>query len=947
MEAPIALINPEGRGEYANPALLHLLDCSAAEFASIDFHHLVHFDAPECPLCQGQPCKLEKMLQHPGAHPQQLETVICRHRKGPVIVRCRVSRLSAGGRRGSMLELTDLTRERQQVIARQRDELGYRFAAQSARIGSWLRDFRTDTVSVCAIAADILGLPAERAVLSSQEWRNLIPPDDLPELEALILKDAADQSGNAFAFEHRIMRGGEIRWVASHGEAVRDGEGSLISMVGMTLDISDRKKVEEALRASESRYRMLAEMSPAGLLVLVGERFVYANQQAAAILGMAAPAQLVGKRWQTVVHEPHHDRVRQRFDEVAAHGRTPVAELEMVGSGGGLVWIHSSTARITWEGQDAIQIVMRDVTEERRLQEQLRILNERFNFALESIGEAVWDWDIDHHRYTLVGGLKRLLGWDDERSNRPEAEWYTIIHPDDIHRVYKSLQACIDGETPTYQCEFRMRAQDDAWRWVLSRGVIVSRDGDGQPTAMTGTLTDITLRKEADELTWRHANLDALTGLPNRRLYQERLNHEIYKAQRSARPLALLFIDLDRFKQVNDWLGHGAGDQLLMEAAHRICSAVRKSDTVARLGGDEFNVLLVDMDNPAHVEGVCQKILDSLAAPFVLGEDTVQISGSIGVAIYPDDAGTPEELMRKADQAMYAAKQSGKQQFTYFTRALDESAHRRLQITTELRRALDADDQLKVYFQPIVRLDDGGIRKAEALLRWHHPWLGEVEPSIFIPLAEEAGLIGAIGDWVLEQAVEHSRLWQSRNGTQIQISINQSPTQFAVRRARTDRVMEIVAKGHAAGNIAIEITEGVLLDDSPELKERLLHYRDAGIQVSIDDFGTGYSSMAYLKKFDIDYLKIDQSFVRDIHTNAVNRTIAETIIVMAHKLGMEVIAEGIETEEQRACLVAAGCDYGQGFLFAPPVPAHAFELLLQNAALPTAVPIPLRATKMH
>ncbi len=416
---------------------------------------------------------------------------------------------------------------------------------------------------------------------------------------------------------------------------------------------------------------------------------------------------------------------------------------------------------------------------------------------------------------------------------------------------------------------------------------------------MTGTMSDISARKEADEKIWHHANFDALTGLPNRRLFRDRLDQEVLKAARSGFQVALLFIDLDRFKQVNDLLGHDAGDLLLAQCANRIKGCVRDSDTVARLGGDEFTVILTALESPTRIEHVCQKILQTLESPFPIGKEIAYMSGSIGVTIYPNDATTSEELIRKADQAMYAAKNAGKNQFSYFTYAMDENAHLRLRLGSELRGALPAG-QFEVYYQPVLDLARGGLSKAEALLRWHHPRLGVMEPASFIPLAEETGLINQIGSWVFKQAASCSRLWSARLGEGFQVSVNKSPIQFLSHNDDADWLQHL----------------------------KLLDYRDAGIQVAIDDFGTGYSSMAYLKKFDIDYLKIDQSFVREIATDEGSRTIAESIIVMAHKLGLKVIAEGVETEEQLAILVQAGCDYGQGFLFSAALPAAAFEELL-------------------
>jgi diguanylate cyclase (GGDEF)-like protein/PAS domain S-box-containing protein len=540
---------------------------------------------------------------------------------------------------------------------------------------------------------------------------------------------------------------------------------------------------------------------------------------------------------------------------------------------------------------------------------------------------------------------KEMVGFaEHEFPNRFE-QWETHVHPDDLPGVLAVLRACLEGTVPTYSSEYRLRCKNGDWKWVLSRGIVVARDADGKPLRMTGMTSDISEKKQSDELIWHHANFDSLTALPNRRLFRDRLDQEVKRAHRSGLQIGLLFIDLDRFKEANDLLGHDVGDLLLKQAALRLSACVRESDTVARLGGDEFTIILTELDNPAYVEQLAQKALDTLAEPFRLGNEVVYLSASIGITLYPADAGGPEELIRNADQAMYAAKKAGRNQFSYFTRSMQEKAHIRLRLGGDLRNALGAG-QLEVHYQPIVDLSTGQIAKAEALLRWHHPKLGLVDPAQFIPLAEESGLINEIGDWVFKQAASCSQRWSAQSNAPLQIGVNKSPLQFISHSREVDWTDYLRQLGLSGSSISVEITEGLLLNASADVAEQLLQYRDAGIQVTIDDFGTGYSSMAYLKKFDIDYLKIDQSFVRDMETDAGNRTIAESIIVMAHKLGMQVIAEGIETIAQKELLIAAGCDYGQGFLFSAAVPPQAFEQMLAESPLvanasgrPPSVPV--------
>ena len=450
---------------------------------------------------------------------------------------------------------------------------------------------------------------------------------------------------------------------------------------------------------------------------------------------------------------------------------------------------------------------------------------------------------------------------------------------------------------------------------------------DGSVHRYLAQFSDITEKKRTEETIWRQANFDSLTGLPNRRLLLERLAHEMRKAERSGLAVAALFIDLDDFKQVNDVFGHNTGDLLLVEASRRIASQLRATDIVARLSGDEFVAILPDFSHIGDIERVAQDMLQALAMPFSLQNETAFVSASIGVAFYPQDVSNAEELIRYADQAMYAAKGAGRNRHCYFTAAMQQQSVERMRLLQDLRVAIEKK-QLRLHFQPVVDLADGSVLKAEALVRWQHPERGMVGPAAFIPVAEETGLIAAIGDWVFCEAARWASRWSALTGKTFQVSVNKSPLQFLAPKSLswTDYLRSLGLPGQA---IVVEITEGVLLNASGEVGRQLQSYRDAGMQIAIDDFGTGYSSMAYVKKLVVDYLKIDRSFIRDMATNDDDRAIAETIILMARRLGIKVIAEGIETEEQKALLRAAGCQYGQGYLFSHPLPPEKFETLLQ------------------
>jgi diguanylate cyclase (GGDEF)-like protein len=392
--------------------------------------------------------------------------------------------------------------------------------------------------------------------------------------------------------------------------------------------------------------------------------------------------------------------------------------------------------------------------------------------------------------------------------------------------------------------------------------------------------------------------------------------------------LALLLIDLDQFKEVNDTLGHDKGDLLLKDVTRRIDDCLPEGAILARLGGDEFTIILSEECELDNINLIARKIIAVLAAPFQLGMEKVFISASIGIALYPEAGLEMEALLRHADQAMYAAKNAGRNRYAYFSRSMQDAAQSRLRLTNDLRSAL-AEDQFEVYYQPIVDMATGKIHKAEALIRWDHPTRGMVSPVEFIPLAEASGLILEIGEWVFKEALGEIQRLAEKGHTSFKISVNVSPMQFRNDDNLNVRwLSHLATAGLAAQSMVIEITEGLLLDLTPEVKDKLLAFGDAGIQVALDDFGTGYSSLAYLKKFDIDYLKIDRAFVKNIETDVEERALCDAIIVMAHKLGLKVIAEGVETVAQRDFLYAAGCDFAQGYLFSKPVPAAEFEALL-------------------
>ncbi len=536
----------------------------------------------------------------------------------------------------------------------------------------------------------------------------------------------------------------------------------------------------------------------------------------------------------------------------------------------------------------------------------------------------------------ISDSVSRMTGFTrEELIGRSSVEHDMWVDPDARQRYIGLMRS--HGRVANLEARFRVRSGEQ--RIGEISGELI--DIEGQPHIL-GIIRDVTEHRRREELIWQQANYDILTGLPNRRMLVARLAGRIETARLQSSRFALLLIDLDQFKEVNDALGHEKGDALLVQVAARIQSCVGGDSDgrpdaalIARLGGDEFAILLPAPAGVPDTTAVLDDLIASLGAAFSLGLDRVFISASIGVAFFPDGGVEVAELLRHADQAMYAAKRTGRNRYCYFHQSLQDAAHQRAVLTNGLRHAV-AGGQFALLYQPIFELASGRLHKAEALVRWHPPQRGTVSPAEFIPLAESSGLILEIGDWVFSQAAFDAARLRTAAGRAIDISVNVSPVQFFNDEHLTARWLALLAeRALPADSITLEITEGLLLDLSDAVRAKLHAFSAAGVQIALDDFGTGYSSLAYLRKFDIDYLKIDRVFVSNIDRDAEALALCEAIVAMAHRLGLKVVVEGIETQAQLDLMRAAGCDYAQGYLLGRPAPIEQLEEMLR---LPAAQP---------
>ena len=823
----------------------------------------------------------------------------------------------------------------------------WQLALENADDGAWDWNVVTGEQIHSRRWKEMLGYEVQDIGSGYAEFESRVHPDDLPAVQAAA-RAYLEGRTPGYAAEMRMRcKDGSWKWIATRGFVVkRDASGRRLRMIGTHTEIAGHKQtgaklLDLSVKVPETALLLqttLASISQGIFMIDAEGRVITFNLRVCELLDL--PESLMATR-PTLAEITVYQLARGDFGPDASELDAGlrgyilgvVSRLEPALP---LCYLRRTLAGRTLEirtqalATGGMVRTFTDVTDYVQAQAELRESEGRWKLALESSGDGVWDWHIQTGEEFFSKRLLELYGFEPHEIPARSQELDQRTHPDDRAALQKNRQDHFDGITPIYINEHRILCKNGHWKWVLSRGTVISRDAQGQPLRMIGTHTDITERKASEALIWQQAHFDALTGLPNRNMLRDRLTQEIKKCRRDGLQLACLFIDLDHFKEVNDTLGHGSGDQLLVEAARRIRSCLREIDTVARMGGDEFTVVLPEVPDPGSLEPVLHKLLDALGAAFELGDQRVFVSASIGVTIYPLDAGDIEDLLKHADQALYVAKGAGRNRFSFFTPALQEAAQSRARLTHDLRNALAAGE-FRVVYQPIVEITTGVTNKAEALIRWDHPTRGAISPAEFIPVAEVSGLISEIGDWVFQQAALQVKAWRTSLRPDFQVSVNRSPMQFQHEdQARQSWPACLQAMDLPGNSIVVEITEGLLLATSANVEEQLLSLQDAGIQVSLDDFGMGYSSLSYLQRFDIDFLKIDQSFVRHLIADSTDLALCKAIIVMAHALGMKVIAEGVETELQRDLLAAAGCDYAQGYLFARPMPAKDFEAFMAD-----------------
>ncbi|QYO65227.1 PAS domain S-box protein [Leptolyngbya sp. 7M] len=814
-------------------------------------------------------------------------------------------------REGIML---DITERKNAVEAVKQSEERFRNLFENASDVIYVHDFTGKYISLNKAAETVFGYSREEAL--NLDISKVVVPEHL-ELarEKMTAKLKGEAAQTAYELDCIKKDGSRITLEINSTVIYKDGQP--VAVQGIARDITERKHAEEIIRESENRYRDLFEN--ANDLIYTHDlkgNFTSLNRAGERITGYTREEALRMNIFQVVAPDSINAARQMTLQKLRDNNPTTY-EISIIARDGREVLLELSTRLIFEKGVPVgVQGIGRDITERRRASEALKDSEQRYRQLGEGISHQVWTADrsgnLDYVNAKMLEYFKKpsdqLVG----------TGWQRFIHPDDLEECIRRWQNSI-ASGDFFESEFRLRRHDGVYRWFQARAN-AGRDDLGKISKWYGTNTDIDEQRKSEAMLNYYAKHDTLTELPNRVEFMEHLQAAIDRATDfpEAR-FAVLFLDLDRFKVVNDSLGHVVGDKLLKEIAERLITHVRPGDVVARLGGDEFTILLNRTGGIEEVKQVAERLQQHLSRPFNIDGFEVFTTASIGIILSDEIMREPEDFLRDADAAMYRAKESGKARYEIFDREMHVRNMNLLQLETDLRHAVE-DKQFELWYQPIVDLETGEINEFEALVRWRHPRLGLICPSEFINIAEETGLIVQMGNWVLEEACRQIKSWPHRNSTQISVSVNLSAKQLLhptliswIRSTLTKTKLD-------AGQLKIEVTESTVMEHHERSLIVMNELRSLGISLSSDDFGTGYSSLGYLQTFPFDRLKIDQSFIGKMIENERSEAIVKTIMLFGENLGIEVVAEGIENTKQLTMLRKLGCKLGQGHLFSKPVP---------------------------
>ncbi len=819
----------------------------------------------------------------------------------------------------------------------------YELAQQASSEGQWDWDLVTGLIDLSARFLSMVGV-GKAAIYRPESWFECVHPDDKIWLFAC-LDGQREEPHGPFYIEHRVRTAGNgWRWLACRGVSMLGDDGTPCRLLGSICDINDTKRAEQLLSETQDRYAIAAAASSDGLYewdLIAGK--IDCSPRWKTIMGFSAqditdsPQEWLGR----VVPE---DLIwlQATIDEQMATSDSPVPsfqiEYRIRDARDAIRWMACRGMVVRDDEGNAIRMIgyQADVTERKQAEQELRLSEERYALAARGAKDGLWDWRLETGESYFSPRCMSMLGYPEVALENRIRDWYKLVVVGDRCGLKNALRRHLRGNSEHMEHEFRMLRADGTLSWCLTRAMAV-RDGDNQPVRIAGSLTDITARKKAELRLQYSAFHDGLTGLPNRALLLDRIGQAITRHRGGGNhPFAVALFDIDRFKSINDSLGTAIGDLVLTTTAARLLRICRTGDTLARLSADEFALLINDVTDPTAALIGAQRAGEVIARPFNFENRDVVLTASIGLALSITGYERAEDMLRDASLAMVRAKTAGRARVEVFDTRLRDHALAKAKTESELRRALD-ENQFVLHYQPIILLETGRIAGVEALIRWNHPERGMVPPVEFIPLAEESGLILPIGRWVLEESATQLVAWQAEipGLADMFTCVNVSTQQL-----RDDDLLTLVQRviegtGIAPSSLKLEITESMLMFEQNDAEPKMLAIQELGVHFSIDDFGTGYSSFSYLHRVPADTLKIDKSFVQTIGSGPEKAAIVQMIATLGGILKMDVVAEGIETEEEASFLRGLRCKYGQGYLFSRPVPALQLAALLRReAAIP-------------
>ncbi len=820
------------------------------------------------------------------------------------------------GNRVVLLLLIDITARRAAEEALKRSEQRFRSLAQLSADWYWEQDEHLRFSYVSEDASDKTMIPPEQLAGRTRLELDLIWESETARAEHQRILEAR------LPFRDLVVTGKNGgRSILVSGEPMFDVDGRFLGYRGIGRDITKLKMAEREVIESHRYLEAVINTVPTPISVKDTEhRFLIVNDAFCAWAEQPRE-ELIGRTDRVVLGDPQHGGVRDS-DLRALHSEQTIEYENSLVVGGSLKWnLVRKTGLTRTDGTRVVVSSFIDISHLKAIENQLRLSERRFRDFAEAAGEYVWETDATGVFTFISSRVHSVIGYEDaELVGHTGADF---MPPGEYERVIAWVRDNRESDGAFRDLEHRFVTRSGESLWVQVNAVALN-DAQGVFAGFRGTCRNITDRRKAEERISYLATRDPLTDLPNRLLFNDRLEQGLVNARRKREALALMFIDLDRFKNINDSLGHHVGDLLLQEVAVRMGACIRKGDTLSRLGGDEFVVTLEGLQHAEDAAQVAQKIIQALARPVEISGHILTTSCSIGISIFPADADDPAALMKNADTAMYHAKEKGRRNFQFFSREMNIRAVERHSLEMALRLALDREE-FELYYQPQIDIATGRIAGSEALLRWRHPEKGLVPPSMFIDVTEETGLIESIGQWVLRAACTQNRKWQNAGYPSLRVGVNISARQFDQPREFSKAIGRILAStGLDPTHLELEMTESVLLHNAEENIAVLKRLGKLGTRIAVDDFGTGYSSLSYLKQLPIDTLKIDRSFVRDLESDKDSEVIVNTIIAMGHSLKLRVTAEGVENLAQLSALKRLGCDEYQGFLFSKPVPAVEF-----------------------